>query len=404
MNKKAVLLLFTLLIAAISGPLFAQEEVEIPEEEDKTSLLQAYQRNFVRVNLSTKIQILQDAGDNYGEEMGELYMQAVDFYLDNIGKLQDDATADELAKIAAQLIGENRYREGISRLWDLFENTESTGIRVTVMHAFGNLLEPGDEVQKEIESWLERQNDNFKDGKSVNKQVVGEAVATLGEIGSPSSFTSLFTASMLGYSRRITENSLSALDSLEGDISVLVIDIIEKGSPDKKLKALEWAVEREDLSREQRGGIATAAVEVGFERLSSQEETRKLRELRYKAAGQLADLEWSDASTLAVKHFNQTVSEVDTGTVDHQKLLEAIDLLGSMGTHEAAVRLSLYLEVVNSYVENGREANEQVVLEVIRNLGKLGDDVAFDHLLLVRYLDYPREIKEAAREVLRDLR
>ncbi|MFP4490917.1 MAG: hypothetical protein ACLFNZ_05530 [Spirochaetaceae bacterium] len=416
MNRKAVLLLFLLtflIISIITGTLGAQETQETQEtqeetdsagESDKSSLLQAYQRNFVRVNLSTKIQILQDAGENEEEQMGELYVQALDFYLDNIGQLQEDATANELAKLAAQLIGENGYREGISRLWHLFENSESTDIRVTVMHAFGNLLEPEDDVRREVESWLERRNNNFREGKSVNEQVVGEAVNTLGKIGSPSSFPSLFTASMIGYSRRITENSLSALDSLEGDISGLVIDIIEEGYPDKKLRALEWAMEREDFTREELGKIASSALDIGFKRLSSQEETKKIRELRYRAAIHLTRLEWSDASSLAVQHFNQTVTEMDTGTADDQKLLEAVDLLGAMGTHEAAVRLSLYLEVVNSNVENGRKVNEQVVLAVIKNLGKLGDNVAFDHLLLVRYLDYPRRIKEAAREVLRDLR
>jgi ectoine hydroxylase-related dioxygenase (phytanoyl-CoA dioxygenase family) len=75
-----------------------------------------------------------------------------------------------------------------------------------------------------------------------------------------------------------------------------------------------------------------------------------------------------------------------------------------MGTHEAAKRLALYLEVLNSYVENGRTINERVALEVIRNLGKIGDRVAFDHVLYTRYLDYSRSVKQAAQEVLQDLR
>ncbi len=403
---------FFLLISFLAAaPLSAQQSSSESEgssteqsEGEQSNLLRAYQRNFARGNLSTKIQILQDAGETDAEDMGKLYVQAVDFFLDNLESLSDDATAQELAKLGAQLIGQTQYREGISRLWMLFERTESIEIRVAVINAFGRLLNPEDKVLEEIETWLRIQNGKFREGREVNKQLIGEAITTLGSIGSSSSFEPIFTASVLGYSQQITERAESALDSLGGNLSELVIEVLRSGYPNEKLSALEWAMEKEEFGTEQKGRIATVALEEGLERFSSAEDSQKLRELRLSAARHLTELEWSEASSLAIKHFNQTVTEVDTGTTSPSVLLEAIALLGSIGTHEAAVRLSLYLEVLNSYVENGRRVNEQVVLAVIRNLGRLGDNVAFDHLLLVRYLDYSRRVKEAAREVLRELR
>ncbi len=393
-----------IVMALFSTTLLLAQSDGAGEEGQDNPLIRAYQRNFARGNLSTKIQILQDAGETGESEMGKLYVQAVDFYLDNIGSLKEDATAQELAKLGAQLVGSSGYREGIGVLWKLFELSESIGIRVTVMNAFGNLLNEEDAVLSQIESWLRMQNGSFREGREVDLQVLGEAITTLGKVGSPSSFKPLFTASTIGYSQQITERSREALSSLEGELAELVIEVVEDGYPGEKIDALEWAMGKEDFSREEKGRIATVALDKGLERLSREEETQKLRELRLRAARYLTELEWSEASPLAIKHFNQTVTEVDTGTTSPSNLLEAIALLGAMGTHEAAVRLSLYLEVVNSYVENGRRVNEQVVLAVINNLGLLGDNVAFDHLLLVRYLDYPRRIKEAARQVLRELR
>ncbi len=372
--------------------------------QEENPLLLAYQRNFARGNLSTKIQILQDAGETQDTEMGELYLQAIDFFLDNIDTLSEDATALELAKLGAQLIGQAEYREGIPRLWVLFQQSDNLEIRVAVMHAFGSLLQPEDTVVEEIEEWLALQNGSFREGQEVELQVVGEAVTTLGKVGSPGSFRTLFTASILGYSQRITERSMAALDSLEGNLAELVLEVIAQAYPAEKLSALNWAMGQEDFSDEQKGIIAAAALKEGLERLASEEEDSKLQELRLQAARDLTRLQWSDASSLAIEHFNQTVTEVDTGSTSPSKLLEAVALLGAMGTHEAAVRLSLYLEVLNSYVENGRRVNEQVVLAVINNLGRLGDNVAFDNLLLVRYLNYPRRIKEAAQEVLRSMR
>ncbi|MCK5007173.1 MAG: hypothetical protein KAR73_07275, partial [Spirochaetales bacterium] len=78
--------------------------------------------------------------------------------------------------------------------------------------------------------------------------------------------------------------------------------------------------------------------------------------------------------------------------------------LGAMGTHEAAVRLTQYLVLLNSYTERLREFDNIIVLAVIENLGSLGDKTAFDDLLYAQYLSYSSEIKKAARDALENLK
>ena len=52
----------------------------------------------------------------------------------------------------------------------------------------------------------------------------------------------------------------------------------------------------------------------------------------------------------------------------------------------------------------GKVFDEQTVMAVIRNLGILGDKVAFDYLLYIGYLKYPDSIKKAAKDALQNLK
>ncbi len=384
-----------LLASTLALPLAAQEE---------SSLLKTYQKSFARGSLSTKVQVLQDAAKEDLQGMRPLYLQALRFYMNNSSIFEDDATAMEMVKLSTTLIGKSGYKNAASELWKLFGSTENTGVRVTVMSALGDLLNPEDTLVGKIERWVNERNSAFRSGAEVDKQVLAETVRTLGDIGASSSFPVLFAAAHIGYSEQISEIAGDALGRIKGDLTQRVVAVIRQGFAAEKLAALEWGMEREDFSTEQKGSIATAALRAGLASSSNSAENSQLRQLRYEAVRHLTELSWSEATPAVIEHFNRTVEEVDQGLTDTSHLLEAISCLGAMRTHEAAKRLALYLEVLNSYVENGRSINERVALTVIRNLGRIGDRVAFDHVLYTRYLEYSDSVKEAAQEVLQDLR
>ncbi len=373
------------------------------QEVDENRLLFAYQRNFARGSLSTKVQVLQDAAESGENGMGKLYLQALEFYLDNYNTLSEDATALELVKLAARLTGEEQYEPAVDALWTIFQQDDDTGVQVAAMNSLGNLLTADLPLMQKLYSYLKVQNEQYLLGKDVDIQVVGETIATLGKIGSAESFPALFAAIHLGYPEQIEEKARDAIDRLEGDTAEMVAEVLQTGFAREKKPVLEWAMQKDTFSREQKGELAQKALEVGLELTNNEEINALIRELRYASVRYLTELEWSQATSLLIQHFDQTNVEVDRGITPRSVLLEAIAALGTMGTNEAAVRLSLYLEVLNTYMENGQRVNEQVVLAVVRNLGKLGSNVAFDHLLYAMYLDYPRSVKQAAREVLSDL-
>jgi hypothetical protein len=127
------------------------------------------------------------------------------------------------------------------------------------------------------------------------------------------------------------------------------------------------------------------------------------RDIRYIAAEALTERKWASATDLVIEHFDTVLLEYDRGLTDKRRVVEAVECLGAMGTHEAAVRLTQYLVLLNAYTERQQEFDNIIVLAVVENLGILGDKTAFDDLLYAQYLSYSSEIKNAAREALDSL-
>jgi len=389
-NKIALLFLTIILISSAYG--------------QDTSLLSSFQRNFARGSLSTKIKVLQDASLVEGVEMGPLYLQAAEFIYDNFQSFQNDPVAQELSLLAIRMIGVAGYEPGAGALWRLFDVEKNSTVRMEVANALSVVGRNKPEIINNLNLWLASQNNIYKSGSGVDLQVLREVIVALGRLGDPSSFPLLLSSAVLGYSAEITRKAQEALTLLKGDYSSMVEEVIRKGSVSEKLAALRLMYASERLKAEQKGELASAALAVALG-LASQEiaERDLIRQLRYEAVRALTVLKWSKATSLVIEHFNRIVVEWDRGQVSKSFVLEAISCLGSMGTHEAAVRLTLYLELINSYVDNGQAYDEQVVIAVIKNLELLGDLVAFDYLLYTGYLNYSERVKQAAREALKNL-
>jgi len=395
MKKAVVCILFLL---AIAGFLFGQEA------EENTQLT-SFLRNFARASLSTKIQILQDAERVDLEGMGPLYEKAVEFIIDNQMLLRADNSARQLAILAVRLIGESGYTEAKYELWDLFTIEKETLVREGCMKSLGVVGKGDTRIIDRINSWVSQQNTLFMTGQKPDYQVFGAAVDALGELGDPSSFPILFTSMSLSFSDDITARSRNALYKIEGDFKDLLIRVIEKNSIREKLTALQLALSEERLSEEEKGEVAEKALEIGLETTTPDaSEKAQLREMRYTAVRALTERSWSRATPLVIRHFDITVMEYDRGIARKGNFLEAIACLGAMATHEAAVRLNLYLDLLNTYKEQERAVDEQIILAVINNLGKLGDKVAIDNLLYVGYLNYSQTVKNAAREAINNLK
>ncbi len=373
--------------------------------EETSTILNAFQKNFTRGSLSTKIQVLQDAANFELEDMGPLYFQAVEFIVDNSEQLKTDTMARDLSILAVRLTGISEYKKAAPLLWELFTIDEDTYVRIEIMNSLGKIATGNQAIIVNLNSWISSQNSIFRTGGRVDKQVIAEAVTTLGKLGDKSSFPVIFSTGSLGYSEIISKKSKEALTNLNGNYKDMIINVIEKSPIEEKNIALKDVFKNKELTEEEKGEIGEVALEIGLY-TSTADLTAKesLRQLRYEAIRRLTELKWSKAAANVIENFDVTILEYDKGLTRKTYLLEAVAGLGAVGTHEAAMRLTLYLELLNSYTENGQPVDEQIILSVIRNLGLLGDKVAFDYLLYTGYLNYSNTVKKAARESLDNLK
>jgi hypothetical protein len=372
--------------------------------EESNPVLSAMQKNFARGSLSTKIQVLQSSEEYSDVNMGPLYGQALEFIVDNSKNLASDIAARELTILAVRLSGINKYDDSAYVLWQLFNIYDDNQVQVEILNALGNINSDA-MVIVDLNKWLKLQNESFRSGLVVSLQVVAEAVVTLGELGDSSSFPIVFSTASAKYSDDISYKANLALKNLEGSYSQSLVEVIKSSVPQDKISALNLAAQDSEMSIEEKGSLLKTALKIGLDiKVGNTQDEKYLRELREKSIRQLSMLKWADASDLVIQHFNQVNVEYERGISPKSSVLETIACLGAMGTHEAAERLTLYLEFMNSYMENGQTTDMQISLAVMNNIGIIGDNIAFDDLLYSGYLDYPVSVKSAAREALNNLK
>ncbi|MBN2508794.1 MAG: hypothetical protein JXB03_00910 [Spirochaetales bacterium] len=385
--KKIVFVLF----AISSFPLFSQE-----------GLVEAFIDNFNKGSDETKIEVLQDSAGYGPATMGPLYMTALEYVLNNSDQLDLRARLRELSVLAVRLTGVASFSEALPVIWELFLVDTDTSVRIAILNALKTLDTQDPVIPGRLNTWVETQNNIFKAGGGVNAQVLAEALTVLGVYGRSESFPVILSSSVLGIHPHVTKAAKDALLGIEGDTSQLIMNVLKTAPFEEKLVALTTARQRENISAEDLATIASEALSIGVHTSTAAErELRQLRQLRILAVQILTQARWGEATKDMIAHFDLTISEYDRGAAVKSTVLEAISGLGAMGTLEAAVRLGVYLDVTNSFVEHGEHYDEQIVLAVVHNLGALGSKETLQPLLYVQYLDYSKSIKtEAQRAIL----
>lgn len=376
------------------------------QAQDTQKVLDAFQRNFTIGSLDVKIQIIQDAASSKdATALGPLYQQAVDFVINNATMLPSDPRFRQLASLAADSASKSPYTPARFSLWKLFQIDSDTTMRTAIMTALGTLAAGDQEIIAGINRFLDNQNSVVAAGKQSDPRVIAAVVTALGKLGDPSSFPFLFTAMNLGYSAEVGQKAGDSLLSLKGDLKDMFMAVIKASPPAEKSSALVMALQVNQLSNDQKGQVAEYALDVALHTGAADTDGKEaLRQIRMNAAVFLREAARSSATQLLIENLDMTILEFDRGLTDKRFLIEAVSALAAMGNHEAAVRLTQYLVLLNSYTERGKGYDEQVVLGVVGALQILADKVSFDDLMYTQYLNYSAPIKKLARDALEKLK
>lgn len=389
-----------ILLNAVSVRLLAQD-----------TILSSYERSFIRASLSEKPGILRDAvtDEKSREFIGSLYEFALRFALTNGEYLREDPDMIALVGTAAKGAGVSGNLSSVKSLWELFQIFQDPHSRAEILGSLALLGKGNKEVIGNLNKFLEDQNNIFRN--SAQRQASGRpdlnqdypviraCILALGILGDNSSFPYLFSAMTAGYPQTVTQETLKALESIQGNYKDYLVDIIRKNPFAEKAAAFRIGAYNERLSVSERGEIAQAALEVSLESSGPFETS-----LRYDAVTVLTRLKWSPAAGQAIRNFYRVQTDFTNSFVPRERLIEAIACLGVMGSSEAARALALQLGYFNSQTEKTGEYDETVILALVNALGELGDKAAFDYLLYIGYLNYPDKIQAAARDALNRLR
>ena len=367
------------------------------------TILASYHRNFIRASLAGKTGLLLDAAtdERAGEFIGELYEIALQYALSMGWLLRDDSEMISLVAVAARGAGTAGHTASIESLWELFGIFHDSHTRVEILGALGSLGAGNAQVVTKLNQFLDDKNSAVRAGYSLDNTfpVLQACIVALGALGDDSSFPFLFFTMTAGHPQSIIQETLRAIDSIQGNHTDFLIEVIRNNPFSEKAAAFRLGAYNERLTLPERAEITRTALEVSLD-----SDDPIANSLRYDAITFLTRYRWSPAAPLALRNFYRVQTDYLSGAAPRERLLEAIASLGVMESTEAAQSLTLQLGLINSRTERTGEFEEDVILAIINALGELGDRVAIDHLLYISFLNYPDRVQASAREALNRLR
>jgi HEAT repeat protein len=371
------------------------------------SILNSYQRNFMRASLSTKADILRDAAtdDRAPEFIGQLYDYALNFALQNADILREDPDLITITVIAARGVSSSAYKTSIDTLWKVFSAFRDSQTRSNALEALAVLGKGNIELVENLNQYLANQNNLYRSGMNLDLVTLSACINALASLGDSSSFPVLFSALAAGYPDNISREISGALERIDGNYAEFLLGVIQKKPPQEKLAALRAGLASRKIGPAERGELAISALETTIGSPTGNSNSGiAIDALKSLAVKTLGDLKLTKASPVLVKYFYQVQEDYQAGLVSKDQLVEAVMCLGAMRTSEAAQALALQLGFYNSQTERTGEYDEELVLALVTALGNTGDKIAFDYLLYVGYLAYPENIQSAAKDSISRLK
>ena len=270
------------------------------QAQDEDSLVLAYQRNFARSSLVTKLELLKEAASNSDASMGPLFDMALRFAIDNAALLGPDPQLKDLALVSCVETGKAAYGKASDDLWALFQAMKDQDVRAAALNALGAVGagRPACRREPQLLPGFAEQSVSF--GAQPEYPALEACIDALGAIGDGSSFPVLFSAYVTGYSAELTAKAAKALGSIKGTISATSCASSPRTRPSRSLPPFPraWPMQflrRQRTRRDRRGrhgrrpgcDDATATVARGT--------AGPVRELRFASAARSRALKWQRA-------------------------------------------------------------------------------------------------------------
>jgi len=288
-----------------------------------------------------------------------------------------------------------------SSLWKLFLDTPDSKTGVDILIKLGALGKGNKTIIDNLNNYLMGKNLLFKSGESVNYTLVSACISAIMDLGDSSSYPALFSVLCVGYPEVIASEAQGALEVISGNLYQFLINVIFYNHPEEKFIAFKIGANSDRLNVPQQGQLAELALEQG---LNADEENIDMAAMRYSAVLLLTQLNWTRANSLAIRNYYRVQTDYLNNIAPKERFIEAIECLGAVGNSDATSILGLQLGLINARIERTGSFDGEITLAVVKALGNIGYNAAYDQLLNIGNLSYSEEIQAAAREAVEHLK
>jgi len=391
MIKKSLLFVFILVLSGQA--VFSQNPGE--------TILQSYERIFVRSSLSTKVNVLSDAANDEAAAQfyGPLCDLALRFVILNAPLFRDDPDMINITVAAVRGLGSYAYKPATGTVWQAFLGFPDNVIRYEILKALPFLDTLS--LTGKINDFIAGENRRYISGVPADAELLLPLFAVLGGNGDVSSYPVLLNSSIV-YSGELREGAIGAFYKINGNIFDYCVKVIVNNAPEEKLAAFGLLLGWSELGEEEKGLLAEAALDAA---LSVPGDRRtEIQELSQASLLIIRESGWVRALPQVLKYYNQSLAMFRSDLSFKQPLVNAIQCLGNLKNAGAAQTLALQLGLYNSRAAQLQAEELEVVQAMVNALGQLAYKASYDALHYASILPYPRQIVEDAENALARLK
>ncbi len=360
------------------------------------------QRDFIIGDINTKEKIIINAAGTDKREFIPVYLEALNFIEDHYEIFENNEQFLKIGTMAIHKLGILNEKKALKDIRYLFSAVDNDELKIVCLNALVSLIEKDADFIAYLNTKYEEGLSDLIQGKIFNIGLLIAYSNGLGKFADASSFDLLFKTLFYPVDESLKEAVTKALKNIFFDYSVEILKRMNQKDIQyiKTLYAL--SKENKQISNQKLGEISEAVLTFAIENLEQNPEEAKI--LILETLPVLSDLKWNRASKNINSFFYTAQTAWQASAFSTADLIKIINCMGNMGTLETAQNLSIFLGVLNSQTEKTSQYNEELVLSLIKAIGKLGSKTAFDYLLFVEYLSYSETIKVQARKAIEELK
>jgi len=391
---KKLIICFILIAAAATAGFSATEEVQVYE----------YLYNASPTH-SGQLDILQNMAESRLTGAGEFYAKALRKLVSeykNIRDVTEKNAADEQAMLLSALLGAEKYTQAAADLWLVVDGFTAPLVKAEAMMALGKIR--ATTYLPQVIRVLESTNAAPTTDRLNGERIAFGAIIALEKYADPTGYLPVFFASIGWYSERIKSQAAKSLPFISNNPAPYMLEIVKGSGYDypTKYAALRTIEAARGVDNKEKVAVAVAALGEGWRASTNDVRLRStLAEMRKMSIGMVNRYKTDDAAVYPLLERSYTQG------VDSQEKLSAIAALASLGTEEAAKRLSSFLMDLNAKNASGvtpTPEENQMVRAIIPALGQTGQSVGRPALTAVGASNWTPAVISLANNALRQLR